>query len=71
MFEATVSMLDAGIEDILYLYNSNSYSGVKSWAVFAQPWRHTPSRIMRNGFSSTRETLQQMDDVANYLERLF
>ena len=29
MFEATVSMLDAGIEDILYLYNSNSYSGVK------------------------------------------
>ncbi len=56
MFEATGSMLDAGIEDILYLYNSNSYSGVKSWAVFAQPWRHTPSRIMRNGFSSTRET---------------
>lgn len=34
MFEATVSMLDAGIEDILYLYNSNSYSGVKKLGGF-------------------------------------
>ena len=48
----------------------DSYSGVKSWAVFAPPWRHTLSRIMRNGVLFYEGDPQQMDDVANYLERL-
>lgn len=29
MYEATSSMLEYGIKDVLYLYNSNSYSGTK------------------------------------------
>ena len=29
MFEATSSLIRAGIDDILYLYDSNSYSGTK------------------------------------------
>jgi LacI family transcriptional regulator/LacI family asc operon transcriptional repressor len=29
MYEATSSMLESGIQEVLYLYNSNSYSGTK------------------------------------------
>lgn len=70
MFEATTSMLNAGIEDILYLYNSNSYSGTKK----------------RNGFQAAMEARniagyekrihffegdpQQMDDVADFVAHI-
>ena len=70
MFEATVSMLDAGIEDILYLYNSNSYSGVKKLGGFraAMEAHSVPDYEKRILFYEGDP--QQMDDVANYLERL-
>lgn len=42
----------------------------KSWAVFAQPWRHTPSRNYEKRILFYEGDPQQMDDVANYLERL-
>ena len=32
MYEATLQMIDTGIEDILYYYNSNSYSGKRKLA---------------------------------------
>lgn len=32
-------MIRSGVEDILYFYNSTSYSGKKSWPVTVPPWR--------------------------------
>ena len=70
MFEAAGSMLDAGIEDILYLYNSNSYSGAKKLGGFraAMEAHSVPDYEKRILFYDGDP--QQMDDVANYLERL-
>lgn len=70
MFDAASSMLDAGIEDILYLYNSNSYSGDKKLNGFkaAMEARHISDYEKRIHFY--KGDPQQMDDVADFVERL-
>ena len=70
MFEATSSMLNAGIEDILYLYNSNSYSGAKKLSGFkaAMEAHHIPDYEKRIHFF--KGDPQQMDDIADFVERL-
>ena len=39
MYDATMEMIRSGVEDILYFYNSTSYSGKKSWPVTVPPWK--------------------------------
>lgn len=70
MFEATSSMLNAGIEDILYLYNSNSYSGAKKLSGFkaAMESHHITDYEKRIHFFTGDP--QQMDDIADFVERL-
>lgn len=70
MFEAASSMLKAGIEDILYLYNSNSYSGVKKLNGFcaAMEANHIADYKKRIHFFTGDP--QQMDDVADFVETL-
>lgn len=70
MFEATTSMLDAGIKDILYLYNSNSYSGIKKLNGF----RAAMEAQGVNGYEKLIHFYdgdpQQMDDVADFVEKI-
>ena len=70
MFEAATSMLNAGIEDILYLYNSNSYSGAKKLSGFkaAMEAHHIADYERRIHFFTGDP--QQMDDIADFVERL-
>lgn len=70
MFDATISMLDGGIKDILYLYNSNSYSGIKKLNGFkaAMESRNIPSYEKRIQFYEGDP--QQMNDVAQFVEHV-
>lgn len=70
MFEAASSMLNAGIEDILYLYNSNSYSGAKKLSGFkaAMDAHHITNYEKRIHFF--KGDPQQMDDIADFVECL-
>lgn len=70
MFEATSSMLNAGIEDILYLYNANSYSGIKKLDGFkaAMDAFHIKDYEKRIHFFAGDS--QQMNDIADFIEHL-
>ena len=39
IYDATMEMIRSGVEDILYFYNSTSYSGKKKLAGYRAPWR--------------------------------
>lgn len=70
MFEAATSMLEAGISDILYLYNSNSYSGAKKLngfkaAMDAKGITDYEKRIHFFGGDP-----QQMDEIAAFVEQI-
>lgn len=39
MYEASCAMIDSGIKDAIYLYNSESYSGLKKKKGFEDAWR--------------------------------
>lgn len=39
MYDATMEMIRSGVKDILYFYNSTSYSGKKSWQATVPPWK--------------------------------
>lgn len=67
MFEAASSMLDSGIQDILYLYNSNSYSGLKKLSGFR-------SAMEARGIDGYEKLVcfydgdpQQMNEVAEFV----
>lgn len=68
MFEATSSMLNAGIKDILYLYNASSYSGIKKLDGFkaAMESQHIKDYERRIHFFSGDP--QQMDEIADFVE---
>lgn len=40
VYEATLQLIQAGVEDILYFTNSTSYSSKKKWRVTGAPWNH-------------------------------
>lgn len=69
MYEITTSMMESGIKDILYLYNSNSYSGIKKLSGFkaAMEKQNIPDYEKRILFYNGDP--QQMDDVAAYIDR--
>ena len=39
MYDATMEMIRSGVKDILYFYNSTSYSGKKKLAGYRAPWK--------------------------------
>lgn len=70
MFEAAAAMADAGIRDILYLYNSDSYSGCKKLSGFraAMEARGIPDYEKRIHFYEGDP--QQFCDVADFVTHL-
>lgn len=68
MSEATTALLNSGIDDILYLYNANSYCGIKK----QQGFRDT---MEAHGITDYEKLIQfydgdsqQMNDIADFIE---
>ena len=70
MFETTTAMLNAGIDDILYLYNTNSYSGIKKLNGFrdATEAQHISNYEKRIHFY--KGSCNQLNDIADFVESL-
>lgn len=70
MHEAASAMIRSGISDMIYLYNSGSYSGLKKMQGFQ-------SALEENGISHSSENIyfydgkpNSIDDIANYIEHI-
>lgn len=70
MFESTSAMLDAGIKDILYLYNSNSYSGIKKLNGFKAAMEARNISGYEKLIHFYEGDPQQMDDIAVFVEKI-
>ncbi len=70
MYEATRSMLDAGIDDILYLYNSVSYSGRRKLEGFSAAMRERHIADFDRRIRMYEGDPQQMDDIASFVEHI-
>lgn len=68
MFEATATMLNAGIEDILYLYTSNSYSSIKKLNGFCAAMEEHGIPGIQKHLVFYEGNSQQMNEIADYLE---
>ena len=70
MFESASAMLDAGIEDILYLYNSTSYSGIKKLNGFKAAMEARNISNYEKLIHFYDGVPQQMDDIAIFVEKI-
>lgn len=70
MFEAATSMLEAGIPDILYLYNSNSYSGSKKLNGFKAAMDAKGINDYEKRIHFYDGDPQQMDEIAAFVEQI-
>lgn len=70
MFEATSSMLDSGITDILYLYDSNSYSGGKKLQGFRAAMEAHSILDYEKRIHFYKGDSQEMNDIAAFVERI-
>lgn len=70
MYEAASAMINSGISDILYLYNSESYSGIKKLKGFQDAWKE------KNGHGPSNNTCfysgkpDSITDIANFVEEI-
>lgn len=69
MYETTISMLGAGIHDILYLYNSNSYSGIKKTNGFLAAMEEYDIPNPREHIFYYDGKTNQMDAAADFVEK--
>lgn len=67
MYRATTEMLDSGIDDILYLYNSLSYSGKKKLDGFRMAMQSHHIANYEDLVCQIPEGMTSMEDIANYL----
>lgn len=70
MFDATSSMLNAGISDILYLYNSHSYSGKKKLGGFKAAMEANHAANYKDLIHYCDANHSSINDVAALLERI-
>ena len=68
MFEATTEMLRSGIDDILYLYNSDSYSGKKKLHGFEMAMKSRKIAGYEDLICRVSDHLTQIEDIASYIE---
>lgn len=68
MLEATVEMVESGISDILYLYNSTSYSGKKKLNGFELAMKSKHVANYQDLIVKLDEQLTQIEDIASYIE---
>lgn len=70
MFEAASSMLNAGIRDILYIYNSCSYSGIKKLNGFKDAMQEQNVTDYERLIHYYEGDPQQHSDVSCFVERI-
>lgn len=65
MYEATSRMIASGVEDILYFYNSLSYSGRKKLAGYLAAMEEHHLKPLREFYSGSHEDIPAMTDLLN------
>lgn len=68
MLEATNEMIKSGVKDILYLYNSTSYSGKKKLNGFEMAMRSNGIENYQDLVCHLDENLTQIEEIASYIE---
>ncbi len=69
--DATEKMINAGIKDILYLYNSNSYSGLKKLAGFQNALLSNDIPVKKQMQQCFKGSHEDIDGVKNFVEGLY
>lgn len=70
MYEATSSMIASGISDILYLYNSESYSGLKKLKGFQDAWQEKSGRSATDNTCYYTGKPDSIEDIADYVTQV-
>ena len=70
MYETTSSMIDSGISDILYLYNSESYSGMKKLKGFQDAWNEKIPRDYSNNIRYYKGKPDSIEDIAKFVGQI-
>ena len=70
MYETTSSMIDSGISDILYLYNSESYSGMKKLKGFQDAWNEKIPRDYSNNICYYKGKPDSIEDIAKFVGQI-
>lgn len=70
MYEAASSMIDSGISDILYLYNSASYSGMKKLKGFQDAWNEKIPRDYSNNICFYKGKPDSIEDIAKFVGQI-
>lgn len=70
MFEVATFMLDAGIEDILYLYNSDSYSGKKKLSGFQGAMQARGIANYEKRVQFYEGSLEHMNEIADFVAQI-
>ena len=65
MYEATNHMIASGVKDILYFYNSVSYSGRKKLAGYLKAMEEHDLKPMREFYSGSNEDIPAMTEYLN------
>lgn len=68
--EATLALLDSGIEDILYLYNSHSYSGIRKLSGYQSAYNIRKIDIDKNLLQFFEGSHEDIDGVCRFLSDL-
>ena len=69
--DATEKMIDAGLKDILYLYNSNSYSGLKKLAGFQNAMLTHDIPLKKELQQCFKGSHEDIDGVKNFVENIY
>lgn len=70
MFNATNSMIESGIKDILYIYNSESYSGIKKKKGFSEAMEKSGIKKYSDLMFRYDGDIYQTDAVASFIEKI-
>ena len=69
--DATEKMLDAGLKNILYLYNSNSYSGLKKHAGYQNAMLTHDIPLKKELQQCFKGSHEDIDGVKNFVEGIY
>ena len=69
--DATEKMLNAGLKDILYLYNSNSYSGLKKLAGYQNALLSHDIPVKKELLQCFKGSNEDIDGVKNFIEKIY
>lgn len=69
--DATEKMLNAGLKSILYLYNSNSYSGLKKLAGYQSALLSHDIAVKKELLQCFKGSNEDIDGVKNFIEKIY